>query len=132
MISTSQCKSCGTKVECEIENVAIGQTVPCPSCGEQIALNTEHNSAPPIPPKPEKPRTINDVKNKNSPPVPKLWRCNVCQEPMSRDAHTCPNCGDPKKSPVPGFFYLVGIVYLIIGAIILLGIANYILGMPFR
>jgi predicted RNA-binding Zn-ribbon protein involved in translation (DUF1610 family) len=111
MIAKSQCPNCGTDLEFESENTMPGQAVPCPSCGKSVRL-TAPQSTPPA----TVPLTPQPLKN--------LWRCNACHELMSRNAYACPHCGDPIKSPIPTLFYIVAIVYLIIGALVLLAALN--------
>ena len=57
-----------------------------------------------------------------------LTRCTVCQAVLSRKAHFCPQCGDPKKAlpvqrpfEIPALFQLVAMLYLIIGIVLCLG-----------
>jgi len=59
-----------------------------------------------------------------------LISCRTCQGKISRNAETCPHCGD--SSPLPANEYLksglLKIVLAIVGAFILYNVAHSILG----
>jgi DNA-directed RNA polymerase subunit RPC12/RpoP len=133
MTAKCRCQHCGTDLEFEQENTTPGQTVPCPSCNKLVCLTTQTTKTTSLPqrvlPIPEKSRIFKQTDSTSQTPS-KLWRCNACHELMSRNAYACPHCGDPIKSPIPALFYIVAILYLILGGLLLLtcggGILSYL------
>ncbi|HVU26422.1 MAG TPA: hypothetical protein VHG71_01640 [Verrucomicrobiae bacterium] len=58
---------------------------------------------------------------------PQLGTCGACHNLISKEAFHCPHCGYPIKSPIPTLFYLVAVVWLIIGIGFILIYLNHLL-----
>jgi predicted amidophosphoribosyltransferase len=60
-----------------------------------------------------------------------LLQCKACREQISSDAHACPHCGEPYDSEpvklkIPVVFYFAAVMWLVIGACVIL---NHVLSM---
>jgi hypothetical protein len=51
---------------------------------------------------------------------------------MSLQAYACPHCGDQKQSPIHTLFFIVAIVYLILGGLSILAILGFLSRIPIR
>ena len=134
-----------------VDRAGAGETIPCPKCEQTIYGPTDYvvretkrtlkNLAstaetairtifPPIQDNPANSLPgLSSTLPQNSPPK-NLCRCSACHEMISREAYTCPHCGDPIRSSTPMIFYVAAVALIVIVALLLLAfggdILNYI------
>lgn len=72
------------------------------------------------------------ILKETNPRKPRLGRCDACNGFMSLQAYACPHCGDQKQSPIHTLFFIVAIVYLILGGLSILAILGFLSRIPIR
>lgn len=96
------CTHCDGPIE--FDSSYVGDTQPCPHCGQETVLHWP-------------PRPFIDAKPKR--PEPKrLTTCPDCDAPVSRSARNCPRCG----CTLPSALAVWQIVLRVIGTLIVLSI----------
>src|ERR1035438_2260285 len=101
MTTKIQCHHCGTPLEFE-SDLASEPHVKCPACGQLTWLKL--------------PAT--------------LVKCATCLKMISRNARSCPHCGEPWKPFAPEIFYIAAILFTIIAVLAVVGTFLLILTLP--
>ncbi len=116
-----ECANCGQSIVFDLNRQ--GEDAPCPSCGEIVLLDPGAERRIPRP-------EIKPQKNDVPPPTPLapaassgakwLRTCPVCSHFVSEQANACPGCGQPMRGRVASFGVVLGYVFKVWVALIIL------------
>lgn len=113
-MNSFECPACRGNIGYEPEDE--GKKVGCPHCAQPARVPVI--SCPKV----------------TTPPNSQRRECRVCQGVVSANAYACPHCGEPYRSQIPTMYEILALIYIIIGAILLLGFGwltlNYLSRLP--